>query len=184
MGLKETIDTSSSSTLVASDSNGIDVHLQKNTEYGAAILLGASDYGKQGSDITARRMDKGSTTFGTDVQASSTGNVYGIYELGYYNMDTSQSSYEWVAGTSNVSRVFETSSIDKRYYDLYGNSVSTAKSGDATYETRTWHGSSGASWVSSSYPGFQRGYNGVFFYNNFSGRSDYGRSVVVVGDGF
>ena len=144
MGLKETI--YEMNLLTKGTKNDIDVHLQKNTEYGAAILLGASDYGKQGSDITARRMDQGSTEFGTDVQASSTGNVYGIYELGYYNMNINSRNDEWVAATSNASSIFKNSSIDQRYYDKYGTSGSIAKPGDATEETSRWHSSNSASY--------------------------------------
>ena len=94
MGLKETIDTTTG--LATTEANNIDVHMLKNTEYGAIVLLGASDYGKQGTDITDRRMDKGAIS-GTSAQASTTGNKYGIYEVGYYNMDPVQTNWEWVA---------------------------------------------------------------------------------------
>ena len=95
MGLNEEIDTTTG--LATTKANDIDVHLLKNTEYGAILILGASDYGKQGTDITARRMDRG-TTSGTDVQASTTGNKYGIYEMGYYNMNVGyHNNDKWTA---------------------------------------------------------------------------------------
>ena len=113
LGLSEEIDTST--LLSKGASNNIDVHLQKNTEYGAVLLLGASDYGKQGATKEARYMNTGATT-GNDVQASTTGNKYGVYEMGYKDMNTSQSSYyEWTAG--GLKSAF--GSIAPRYRDEY-----------------------------------------------------------------
>ena len=134
MGLNETINTST--CLATSTSNNIDVHMLKNTEYGAIVLLGASDYGKQGSG-EARYMAKGATTTtGTDVKASSTGNVYGIYELGYYDMNVSNTNFEWVAGGLGTFLV----NIAPRYKNVYTTSEDSAKAGDATYENGTYIG--------------------------------------------
>lgn len=139
MGLSETVNTSNG--LATSASNNIDVHLQKNTEYGAIVLLGASDYGKQGTG-TARYMSKGSTArSGMSGLATSTGNASGIYELGYYDMNISSTNmFEWTAGggTSFLS------AFDKRYRDIYETS-GVGKPGDATVENgvniNSWHGS-------------------------------------------
>ncbi len=179
LGLTETIDETS---LVAqTDPNNIDVHLLKNTEYGAILLLGASDYGKQGSDITARRMDQGETKTLTGVQASTTGNRYGVYEMGYYNMDISKySNYEWVAGGLDTFLP----DVASKYIDRYTLDRSSAKDGDATVETDKWHGGSSGGWVTSSSPGFGRGYLGAFYFSYSSaGNSYYGRAGVVVGAG-
>ena len=48
-----------------------------------------------------------------------------------------------------------------------------------------WHGAGNANWVSSAYPGFVRGNNGVFSFtnNNWTSNSNYGRGVAVVGTG-
>ncbi len=184
MGLKETINTTTA--LATSKSNNIDVHLQKNTEYGAILLLGASDYGKQGSNITARRMDKGSTTTsGTDVKATTTGNVTGIYEMGYCNMDISKygDAWEWTAG--GLSSLL--SNIAPRYKNVYTTSTTSAKVGDATTETSKWHGSTNAAWVSSANPGFNRGCTGAFSYRHDNGGGDstrYARAIAVCGTGF
>ncbi len=173
MALNETINEE---TLFSDTPNNIDVHMLKNTEYGAAALLGASEYGKQGNpkttDIyTTRRMDKGNTT-GKDYQASTTGNVSGVYEMGYMNMYTSSTSYELVAGTLDVTSFFGSSTIDPRYYDLYDDSKNSAKLGDATAKTDVWHGGMSGLWVSSRYPGFGRGGNGTFsFYASYAGYS-------------
>ncbi len=179
MGLNETINTST--CLATSASNNIDVHMLKNTEYGAIVLLGASDYGKQGAG-NVRYMDTGlTTTSGTDVKASSTGNVYGIYELGYYNMNIAYKQYEWTAGGgSDFLR-----SIAPRYINRYSIAEGSARSGDATVETKNWMGSSNANWLYGSGYGFNRGYNGAFSYsgNDSAGNNNYCRAGVVVGAG-
>ena len=178
MGLKETIDTTTG--LATTETNNIDVHMLKNTEYGAIVLLGASDYGKQGTDITARRMDTGAVT-GTSAQASTTGNKYGIYEIGYISMITgNNTNYEWTAGggTSFLS------GIASRYINRYTTADSSARAGDATVETKNWHGSSNAYWLSVANYGFNRGYRGAFsFYNGGESNSNYARAGVVVGVG-
>ncbi len=183
MGLNEQIDTTTG--LAETPANNIDVHMAKNTEYGTALLLGASDYGKQGNSISARKMNSGSTTTsGTDVKATTTGNVYGIYEIGYYNMDISNSgSYEWVAGggTSFLPN------IASRYinrYTKYSESTADTKLGDATIETKNWHESSDAAWLGGVTSGFRRGDYGAFSYSYDSASvGGYGRAVVVSGLG-
>lgn len=178
LGLSEQINTST--LLSTTDSNNIDVHLQKNTEYGAVLLLGASDYGKQGATKEARYMNTGATT-GTGVQASTTGNRYGVYEMGYKDMSVSQNTYyEWTAG--GLKTAF--GSISPRYINEYTTSESSALAGDATTETKRWHGSSSAGWIGSSYPAFIRGYLGAFTYDGYGvSNSSSGRAAVVVGVG-
>ncbi len=195
MGLKET--TNETSGLATSESNNIDVHLLKNTEYGAIVLLGASDYGKQGTDIEARRMDYGATT-GTEPQASTTGNKYGVYELGYSNMtaDSNNAMYEWTAagGPSFLAN------IAPRYIDRYSyyNSQNSyeavkdkadAKPGDATIETAFWH-SDGPYfyWLNGADLGFIRGsataLRGVFHTDcNAATSRINARAAVVCGVG-
>ncbi len=159
MGLNEEIDTTTG--LATTKSNDIDVHLLKNTEYGAILILGSSDYGKQGTDITARRMDKGETS-GTDVQASTTGNKYGIYEMGYYNMSVGYYTIkEWVAG--GTTDFFP--SIASRYINRYTTNVSSARIGDALTEMNKWHGSNYVNWISYNYYAFCRGAYGAFSYD-------------------
>ncbi len=187
MGLNEQIDTTTG--LATTDSNNIDVHMEKNTEYGASVLFGASDYGKQGSSIEERRMDTGSTTTsGTDVKATTTGNVYGVYEIGYYNMNTSKiGTPEWAAGGGSS---FISTSIAPRYINRYkaGSSNADPKSGDATMETKHWHESKSATWLNYYTYGFRRGGSGAFgfycFSDSGSNNSYCGRVAVVSGLGF
>lgn len=187
MGLNETV---GADALATSDSNGIDVHLQKNTEYGAAILLGASDYGKvgtvgaggkvNGSDNKTAYMSWGSYSLtGTDLKASTTGNVTGIYELAKDN------NWEWTAGGGTDFL----SNIASRYRNIYETS-NVGKVGDATVENgitfgNTWHGSGYANFATGGV-GFGRGSSsyGVFSYNgNGASYSNYARACVVSGSG-
>lgn len=182
MGLNETINTTT--LLSTSGSNNIDVHMIKNTEYGAIVLLGASEYGKQGSTITARRMDTGAsamqTASGTNVKATTTGNVYGIYELGYCNMNTNAHDPEITASgdSSYISTI-----IAKRYINRYTTNVNSARVGDATVETKEWHGSE-VSWLNSNSSGLSRGEYGAFAYKSANNtRTSYSRATIVCGTG-
>lgn len=188
MGLKETINTT---TLVpTSESNNIDVHLQKNTEYGAMILLGASNYGKRATNTSATScwMQSGVTSItGTSTTlATSTGNISGVYELGYYNMNRASYGWEWTAGGG---RSF-LSSIDSRYRNIYTTATSSALAGDATVDgdinLSTWHTSRpNSNWPSAPY-GFMRGGGdrGVFSRSsNFGSDGSYARAAVVCGAG-
>ena len=55
MGLSETLNSNLTSS---SDSNNIDVHMEKNTEYGALAILSASSYGNP------NKINDGETTTG------------------------------------------------------------------------------------------------------------------------
>ncbi len=182
MGLNETVGDNGIAT---TDSNGIDVHLQKNTEYGAAILLGASDYGKQGTvggTGADRWMNNGNINYykGTKIQASTTGNVTGIYELG------NNSNWEWTSGGGTQFL----SNIAPRYRDIYEDGTTEGKPGDATIERSmnlgtSWHGSSRGSFATGD-AGFVRGSSsfGVFsFYFNYAGYSNFARACVVSAPG-
>lgn len=172
MGLKETL--SSKSTLQSSRSNNIDVHLQKNTEYGAMLILAVSDYGKQGNGTTGSDYISKST-YGL---ATTTGNVSGIYNLG--------ERYEWVAAGAKeaFSSSFNTLSgangnIFRYYANLY-TTTETGKVGDAMLETPQWQASSGASWITSHNPGFLRGNGGAFSYNDSGVTYSHRARAVVV----
>ena len=166
MGLNETINTS---TLVASSSNNIDVHMMRTTEYGAMAILSASGFGWSGKLADAP-------------VKSTTGNVTGVYVPG--------NRWEWTAGVCSASTVGK----DARYYDLYKvNDQTSAKVGDAlgldTYTTNPgcsgWHSASSHDWLSSTSDGFVRGGGGMFSFNyyNWTSYTYCGRGVAVVGTG-
>lgn len=169
MGLTETIGTD---LVATSESNNIDVHMMKTTEYGAMAILSASGFGYSGKlqDAPVK---------------STTGNVTGVY---------AGNSWEWTAGVCSASTVGK----DARYYDLYTiNDRTSAKVGDAlgldTYTSNPgcsgWYGSS-VGWISNTSYGITRGSNGIFsiISNNntvWANSSNYccGRGVAVVKEG-
>lgn len=189
MALNETVGTDA---LATTNPNNIDVHLLKNTEFGAIVLLGASDYGKQGA-IGGTGEDRWMTQGGTETSgtannlATTTGNVTGIYEIGYRDMTLGSSQVEWTAagGTDFLSN------IDSRYMNRYTQSEDSALPGDATVETKYWHtkGEPYYDWLQGADRGFIRGRAteslGAFYISGSSSvTSSYGaRAGVVCGSG-
>lgn len=169
MGLTETLNDNLTSTT----SNNIDVHMEKNTEYGAMAILSASSYGNP--NIIAN----GDTT---------TGNKTGIV-INFNN--------EWVSAR-NEERLGVINTIANRYVDIYkyNNKDYVSKYGDATMETKSWHNSKSSSFFelnSADNTGMKRalgnsifGYSG--YYSAYTGGDEDGRNysyrsraVVVCG---
>ncbi len=165
MGLKESINTTSLSSTTGA--NNIDVHFQKNTEYGAMAILAVSDYGKQGNGTSGSDYIH-TNTYGL---ATTTGNASGIYGLG--------KSWELVAGGASS----EFSGYYARYYNIYTR-AEMGLVGDAMIETRSWQAGK-SSWVRNV--GFIRsGENSLFSFDDdgsVSNRWAAGRAVVVSGAG-
>ena len=128
-------------------------HMLKNSEWGAVAYLTESEYGRNGEEVsinnngetyyTGGGAEKAYTT-SSNVLQSSTGNVYGIYDLvgnayeyvaSYYNDSSSLSSGSSFASQNGTSDEFST---------VYtgDDEISSYKYGDATYETSGWHGDS------------------------------------------
>ena len=170
LGLSETIDTTT--LLSTSGSNNLDIHFEKNTEYGAMVILSASSYGKQ------TKVNDGETT---------TGNKSGVYM---------KINKEWTSSGSDtmntaVSEKFRY--VDSRYRDNYKENY-VAKAGDAIKETAGWHGSTSSTWFNyDDYCSIVRSWSGSIFsyygaqYNNgidAQPRVKYAsRAVIVVGEG-
>ena len=161
LGLSETKNgTKLTST---SSSNNLDIHMEKNSEYGAMAILSASSYGKQ------TPVANGETT---------TGNKSGVV----INLNQ-----EWVsAGT--VSRCSQYVNADSRYKDIY-TTAQTNKNGDALLETSGWHSSGASSWFNNDIgSGMLRAFSGSLFSfaadgsstNYWSGHAS--RACVVVGE--
>ena len=110
LGLQETLNSDLTSS---SGSNNIDIHMEKNTEYGAAVILSASSYGKPS------KIADGETT---------TGNETGIV------MKTNDEMV--AAGQITNSSVYR--SANRKYKDAYTTTY-VAKLGDAIKETEGWH---------------------------------------------
>ena len=186
------------------NTNSIDSHMMKNTEWGAVAYLSRSIYGKndevwnnpfynnttnyspitglcgketESKDLITTELSK--TCEYNEINggnASTTGNVYGVYDM-------AGGAWEYVAGIlssykSNSNNYNSTTYPDK-YFDWYNGDSSdkntnynanTNKYGDAVYETSHSGDSDGGSWDSSyskfpnsSGPVFVRGgraYNG------------------------
>lgn len=120
LGLTDTI---SDSDLSSSNKN-LDIHFQKNTEYGAMAILSASAYGN------SEKITDGGTT---------TGNASGIQV---------KLNGEWVAAGPSNTIVGKMKTAAGRYWNNYGTgNGSNSKSGDAMLETNGWHGSTDNSWL-------------------------------------
>ena len=145
------------------DTNNIDIHMMKNTEWGAVTYLSHSKYGTN-KEIAINSQNtyttgcgpqsSGSTSSGSTCNAyntelgqtsSTTGNVYGVYDM-------SGGSYEYTMGNmvnssnqfyaSNANNWSTTSTPLAKYYDSYtygttyndSSAYSRGKLGDATKE--------------------------------------------------
>ena len=150
-------------------------HMLKNSEWGAVAYLTESKYGRNGTEVsinnngstfyTGGEAEKAYTT-AENVLQSSTGNVYGIYDL-------SGNAYEYVAsyykdGDFSYANSTFTNGTSDEFSTAYtrDDESSAYKYGDATYETSGWHGDS-AIFVFSNYPFFVRG--GYYFVGSDAG---------------
>lgn len=178
MGLSETHDNTT--LLSTSGSNYIDVHLQKNTEYGAMILLSASTkYGKQAEedDTTALKESRFVRT------GTTTGNSYGVY-MNQANVSNTESNTLTAAGFTYdpYNRAYNLA-INSKYVNRYA-SENTRLPGDALL---SWH--NGNTWT-TGYVGIVRGRtNSVFTTEcNYKAATNYGsffgRAAFVCGEGF
>ena len=120
-------------------------HMLKNSEWGAVAYLTESKYGRNGTEIGQNTNENYITTNGdieANINQSSTGNTTGIYDL-------SGGAAEYVAayysegellsnGSTFTKKNGESSKYSTAYIEMDLNSA--YKQGDATYETKGWHG--------------------------------------------
>ena len=191
--------------------DNVDTHMTKNVEWGAVAYLAHSKYGLNGQEIAINTKSSYTTGIGsgsttstasvtnkyntpTGITASTTKNVYGIYDM-------SGGASEYVAGcyTNNTNYLTDNAdtSYQNKYIDVY-SSYNNSKYGDAVYETssskdspytNSWF-SDYSSFVNSGYPVFGRGGHyysgsdaGLFFFAYSNGIADYSygfRPVCVV----
>lgn len=172
MGLSESLNAD---LTFSGESNNIDVHMMKSTEYGAIAILSASGYGNPSND---------------KIITSTTGNKTGVMmeEKPAGGYDT-----EYVAARLN-NKVFL--SVDERYYDIY-KGAGTEKSGDALGTAASkypgcqkWHSAANSTLsTKAEKDGFVRGgYYGYFYFGiigNYNGDpySAYSRGVAVCAEG-
>ena len=180
--------------------DNVDTHITKNVEWGAVAYLAHSKYGLNGQEIAINTNSSFTTGNGassaynttTGITASTTKNVYGIYDM-------SGGAYEYVAGCYTNKTNYLTDNTDKsyqnKYIDVYSN-YDNSKYGDAVYETSSSSSNSNSwfldcsSFLNSSNPVFNRGgyfddgsNAGLFYFSRtFGGASDFSvfRPVCVV----
>ena len=167
LGLTETINADLTS---GSGSNNLDIHMQKNTEYGAIAILSASSYGNP--NVIA----SGETT---------TGNETGIV----INLNK-----EWVAAeiASIDSGATNVRNANKKYKDAYVRDL-TSKVGDAMSESAGWHGGTYIWNYDKAYAGLLRAYSGSIFsyyfqcynanYDSYYPKAWASRAIMICGEG-
>lgn len=194
LGLTETMNAST--LLSTSGSNNLDIHMEKNTEYGAIAILSASSYGNP------NKIENGGTTTGNETGIVMNLNkewVAAGYLTSVAEFTNANSRYK------NVYEVTETTINSSPYSELKpsgnGKKVSnyTRKIGDAITETNGWHGSTSwvwlSGWGSSRESGLIRAYSGSIFsyygYNGFDKEDKLAqytktwasRAIMVCGEG-
>ena len=118
----------------------LESHMLKNSEWGAVAYLTESKYGRNGTEVTINNSSSyytgggSGTAYITHVSQSSTGNVYGIYDL-------SGNASEYVAAGCQNTISIGTSKGSSEYGTAYRAVRASVgyKYGDATYETSAWH---------------------------------------------
>lgn len=108
-------------TDLSSDATDLDIHMEKNTEYGAMAILSASAYGNP------NKINDGDTT---------TGNVTGV---------VMRINNEMVSAGS-LTRIAQYVNAKSRYKNEYTKDY-VAKVGDAILQTKGWHGSTNNEWI-------------------------------------
>ncbi len=172
------------------ESNNIDVHMCKNTEWGAVTMLSSSKYGAGNGNVST---SYNSTTKLYNITASTTGNVTGIFGL---NEGAANSEYVAAGIFSKMYTFYGRDfmlGMPSRYVDRYTEGTdyqdfSRYIPGDATYEVRNlaWFP---VSLVTNSNPVFSRGRNGIYGTGAGSGggtSAEYhtgSRACIWVGDG-
>ena len=185
-----------------------DTHMMKNSEWGVVAYLSQSKYGKLGNtnftgankEIYQNKSDlfitgcsygspsNGNTDYGCQYQynieingtgASTTGNIYGIYDMSGGAHEYTMANYNDLIADSGFS-----SMPDSKYYDKYTtDNMLTACSGNeclshALYETNNWY-SDYRGLVREQYPWQLRG--GIYNYSIKAGIFNFEISNSAVG---
>ena len=180
----------------------VDAHMMKNTEWGAVAYLKQSKYGLGTTDIGLNNYDSSSYLTGcgaasgssflttcnaynttSGMLASTTGNVYGIYDMSTYTgtyvmgvmqdktgTNTPMSGYSSSSNSGFTGKIYASGNFtqysgvsfpNSKYYDLYAygtayNDYTRRILGDATGEVASWYGDY-SNFVHSVAPWFVRG---------------------------
>jgi len=163
----------------------IDSHMMKNTEWGAVAYLASSNYGRGSTIITSNKLDylTGGGDYKANINQSTTGNVYGIYDMAGGASEFVMAVLNNQIGSSGFANL-----PDSKYYNNY-ETASSVIYGDAIYETSGWNGNL-ATAIESTNTWIARGgaFNdmpaGMFNYGKRNGISSVRDSfrMVMVGD--
>ena len=151
----------------SSDTNNIDTHLMKNSEWGAVAYLSYSEYGRNGEIPACAESYYVDDWVGNDY--STTNNIYGIFGL-------SGGALEMVAAGKDIAgddANFNSENKSTKYATYYGatdlNGDDNNIFGDAIKETSGWNSRNSVSSITGI---FSRGGNkkdtgsGIFAYQN------------------
>ena len=165
--------------------NNADSHMLKNIEWGAVAYLKQSKYGLGTTDIAVNTNSNfytgGGTSdaYKTNVAQSTTGNIYGVYDMSGGAVESVMGNYNDIISMAGFS-----SMPAAKYYDKY--TIKTGKTGDATTETSGWYGDS-TGFLDSSFTWYGRGgdnasdtYAGLFAFDNCGGADCYNPSARAV----
>ena len=219
-------DMTAANNIYGFSSDKIDSHMMKNTEWGAVAYLSQSKYGRCTDGICEEIMLNNNTDYITGIaadnsstggndsvtnkyntdkgqRASTTGNVYGVYDMsgGAYEyvmgvMENASKTKTLMSGYSVSSNSGFKSTLtdnqlytgssrgipDSKYYDLYSFSTENNTSssynryikGDATKETLKWNDDN-ADFINNENPWFHRG--GTYYEYGGAGIFNFGRNT-------
>lgn len=189
MGLNENIQANLNPT---TQSNNLDIHMEKNTEYGAMAILSASSYGNQ------NKITNGGTT---------TGNKTGIVIKFNKELVAAGNNSNWGRDENFLNSVVNMKNAVSKYKNIYNyeKTVGPIFKGDAMTETNGWHGAvnnwyngsygnSGYNWrgaivrahsgsIFSYYTNNDNGYNGGRYNDICYWLPQYSRAAMVCGEG-
>ena len=148
-------------------SNDLQSHMLKNSEWGAVAYLTYSKYGRDRTKVTINDNSSYITADGDIVLnklQSSTGNVYGIYDLIGLSNEYVAAYYKDGNATymNNYASSFTSKKVSDKYSTVYTGTTSSSafKYGDATYETSGWSSDS-SGFITTTNPFIHRsGYYG------------------------
>lgn len=142
MGLMENINANLTPN---TPSNNVDIHMEKNTEYGAMAILSASSYGNP------NKVPDGGTT---------TGNKTGI--VINFNKELVAAGINYRAALVEQPNLGNAASKYNHLYD-YKDTMRPILKGDAMIETNGWHGATCKWELRTEYGVIVRAYSGSLF---------------------
>lgn len=167
----------------ASDTKSLDSHMIKNNEWGAVAYFAQGKCGisRAGTYIEIEENSStyvtGGSNYQTNVGQSTTGNVYGVYDM-------AEGANEFVMGnySGNANSYLQTLP-DSKYYNIYTTQEEylNKKLQHALFETNEFYNQSTQDFVDSSNIWLVR--NNLFSYTNSSGKntsSTGSRTILVV----